>query len=414
MSLKPEPSSNREIARFTMIKTAARNLYEALGAACTKHIEHQVHFSLQPSYPGCSPYPTQVRFTFAFRQVAMTRDGRCNKPMWFTVESIVTKAVQRATSTEDKALPDLSTSSKRGRSSPSPPPSEKLGKRQKKYVRFRSPTPPPSKPAVKPNAALPNLCAHSNFCNQITSLLSRPTTKAGVCVGFLKHSADSKHLVYLDGSAQSVTTTPTSVSLNEMFQNMRQKASSANSSIPQFDRIRLAKQLAMAVLSYHATPWLKSSWNSNEIFLYGIDATTMGPMNGPYIDVSVKGPHGPPSRTSALPCRTLAPNAFMFGLGVMLLELAFEAPLRTMQRAIDNDGDQDGHYIEFFIAKRLSKIASRPLGSKYAEITRKCLQCDFGRGDDLEDPSLQQCFYQEVVCGLEELETRFRNCYLGD
>jgi hypothetical protein len=238
-------------------------------------------------------------------------------------------------------------------------------------------------------------------------------------VGFLEHSADSKHLVYLDSGAQSTTTgqkpsTPTLVSLNEIFQNMRQRASSANSSIPQFDRIRLAKQLAMAVLSYHATPWLKSSWNSNEVFLYGTDATTMGPMNSPYIDVSVKGPHGPLSRASTLPCRTFAPNAFMFGLGVMLLELAFEAPLRTMERPIDSDSDQDERYIEFFIAKRLSKIASRPLGPKYAKIVRKCLQCDFGRGDDLEDPSLQQCFYQEVVCGLEELETRFRNCYLED
>jgi hypothetical protein len=402
-----------------MVKTAARNLYKALGAACTKHTEHQVHFSLQPSYTGCAPYPTQVRFTLAFRQVAMTRDGCCNEPMWFTVESVVTGTVQKATSTEGKALSDLRISSKRGRSSPSPPPSENLGKAQKKCVRFRNPTPPPSKLAVKLDATLPNLCAHSNFCNQIASLLSRPTTKAGVCVGYLEHSADSKHLVYLDSGAQSVTTgrrpsTPTSVSLNEMFQNTRQRASSADSSIPQFDRIRLAKQLAMAVLSYHATPWLKNSWNSKEVFLYGTDATTVGPMNGPYIDVSVKGQHGPLSRASALPCRTFAPNSFMFGLGVMLLELAFEAPLRTMQRPIDSNGDQDERYIEFFIAKRLSKIASRQLGPKYAEIVRKCLQCDFGHGDDLEDSSLQQCFYQEVVCGLEELETRFRNCYLED
>lgn len=402
-----------------MVKTAARNLYEALGAACTKHTEHQVHFSLQPSYTGCSPYPTQVRFTLAFRRVAMTRDDCCNEPMWLTVESIVTGTVQKASSAEDKALSDLSTSSKRGRSSPTPPPSQKLRKRQKKCVRFRSPTPPPSTLAMKLDAALPNLCAQSNFCNQITNLLNRPTAKAGACVGFLEHSADSKHLVYIDSGAQSVTTgrgpsTPTSVSLNEMFQNMRQRASSAHGSIPQFDRIRLAKQLAMAVLSYHATPWLKSSWNSNEVFLYGTDTTSVGPMNGPYIDVSVKGPHGPLSRASTLPCRTFAPNAFMFGLGVMLLELAFEAPLRTMQRPIDSDSDQDERYIEFFIAKRLSKIVSRPLGSKYAEIVRKCLQCDFGRGDDLEDPSLQQCFYQEVVCGLEELETRFRDCYLGD
>ena len=240
-----------------------------------------------------------------------------------------------------------------------------------------------------------------------------------MCVGYLKRSADSSHLVYLDSSAQSVTAglmplASASISLSEIFRNMHQGVRSDDNTMPQYNRIRLAKQLAMAVLSYHATPWLKGSWNSDEVFLYGNDTDKPGAVNGPYIDVSVKGPHGPLSRASTFPCRPFAPNALLFGLGVILLELAFGAPLRALQRPIDTDGDQENRYTEFFVAKRLSKIVSRQLGPKYAQIVRRCLQCDFGRGDDLEDPALQQGFYQEVVCELEELETRFRNCYLGD
>jgi hypothetical protein len=51
--------------------------------------------------------------------------------------------------------------------------------------------------------------------------------------------------------------------------------------------------------------------------------------------VSVKGPHGPVSRSSTMPSRTLVRNSLLFGLGVMLLELAHEAPLRSLQRDAD-------------------------------------------------------------------------------
>lgn len=92
----------------------------------------------------------------------------------------------------------------------------------------------------------------------------------------------------------------------------------------------------------------------------------------------------------------------------MLIELAFEAPLRDLQLPVDIEGSQEDWHTEFFTAKRVSRITASPLGGRYAKIVRKCLQCDFGRGDDLDDPGLQEGVYREVVCELGQLEEKLR------
>jgi hypothetical protein len=44
----------------------------------------------------------------------------------------------------------------------------------------------------------------------------------------------------------------------------------------------------------------------------------------------------------------------------------------------------------------------------FASIVRKCLRCDFGCGEDLEDPLLQERLYHDVVFRLENLEEESR------
>jgi hypothetical protein len=53
------------------------------------------------------------------------------------------------------------------------------------------------------------------------------------------------------------------------------------------------------------------------------------------------------------------------------------------------------------------------MGPKYAEVVRKCIQCDFGYGDDLGETRLQEGFHQDVICRLEELEDTFRGLSLS-
>ena len=164
----------------------------------------------------------------------------------------------------------------------------------------------------------------------------------------------------------------------------------------------------MAVLQFHATPWLLSSICSNDVLLPG-DPTITGAaaLHEPYVDVSIKGPHGPPTRQTAFPSRTLIRNRLLFSLGVMLLELAYQTPLHLLQK----DTDVDAHLApntEYHIADRVRHDAASMMGPRYAEVVRKCIQCDFGKGDDLSKTKLQEGFNQDVICELEALEDRFR------
>jgi hypothetical protein len=45
---------------------------------------------------------------------------------------------------------------------------------------------------------------------------------------------------------------------------------------------------------------------------------------------------------------------------------------------------------------------------------KKCLACDFGSGDNLNDPVLQAVFYRDIVNELERLEDVFAKLQLGD
>ncbi len=239
----------------------------------------------------------------------------------------------------------------------------------------------------------------------------------GCCIGFLESSPESKHLVYVDGRAQSVSSgqITTMTSLMDLFAILRQRKDSPEATMSSFERVRLARQLATAVLQFHATPWLKGSWRSSDVFLYGIDPKTfqaIAEVNEPYLDVLVKGPRCAITRTPTLPSRTLIRNPFLFGLGVMLLELVHQAPLRTLQKPIDIDINEDSN-TEYYIADRVRLGSSRLLGGRYAEVARKCVQCDFGRGSDLNDVAFQEVFYREVVEELEGLEAKLRELDLG-
>lgn len=265
----PDAVFRGELARFDLIKTAAENLYKALGAGCTKHTEHQVHFSLRPSYSGSS---SEVRFNIAFRQLLVGCSGSNFRPTWLTIESRISGSLT-SVSESPAGLHNPSNALKRNLESPSPPPSRPSNKRRK-TVRFRSLTPPPSCKTSQLDPSLPNLCAQNNLCNQLSHFLNQSLAGPDRCIGLIGDSSNSKHLIYLDSRAQSLTKSfaPSAASsLKDVLQRVQQ-TNMPNNSIPQLERIRLAKQLAMALLSFHATSWLKSTWCSDDVFFHGIDS----------------------------------------------------------------------------------------------------------------------------------------------
>jgi hypothetical protein len=107
-------------------------------------------------------------------------------------------------------------------------------------------------------------------------------------------------------------------------------------------------------------------------------------------------------------------NPYLFGLGIILIELARQAPLSTFRERSELSNTQESQFSDFVIADRVSKSLGSSLGVSYAKVVRKCIGCDFGEGTtDLNDPGLQAVFYRDVVCELERLERAFAKLQLG-
>lgn len=417
-------STRREIARFARIKDAASNLYQTLGYACTRHASHQAHLSLEPSCRYQKPPltdPLEVRFTMAFSQLTLQPQATASdvsKPSaWLTIESSVSGTIQP--DADNGTLQHMQFSAKRTRDDEDDDPPKasttQATSKPKKSVHFQCTqrVAVPAAPAQEP--ILPNLCTNENFCLQLRNFINqaKPSTKA---VGYLGRHGSQRHLIYVDAKSQRIT----QGNDTRLLKSLRQLLQSTNNPGPNspillhYDRLRLARQLSTAVLQFRSTPWLANSWNSNEVLVSANEPsspttndTTTTKFHEPFVSACIRNPYGTPARSSTLLSRTLIRNHLLFRLGVMLLEIAFQKPLDEMKEDIDTDGHDDSN-ADFWAADRLRHQVSACLAPRYAEVVRKCIHCDFGRGFDLTATKLQEAFYQDVVCELKRLEDLFR------
>ncbi|KAH9203750.1 hypothetical protein DL95DRAFT_451881 [Leptodontidium sp. 2 PMI_412] len=172
-------------------------------------------------------------------------------------------------------------------------------------------------------------------------------------------------------------------------------------------KYQLARLLTLGVLRFQSTPWLRSGLSSGDIqFLksepHGGQQTQS--IQFPYVQINISNDnHNQQNTDENRSHNILARNEFLFNLGVVLLELGYDAPLHSLQRPEDI---KDGHgptstYTDFFTARRLSCAAARELDARYGRLAKKCLDCDFGVGDNLQTVELQDA----IVTGiLEELD----------
>lgn len=422
---RPSMATKRRIEKFSAVKGAAEDLYKALSHSCTVHTEHQAHLSLQPVHNDSS----QVQFTLAMRHSAPTSTPAVpanGQRLWLTVESVVSGTLQ--SNNDARLLEELPPQQKRRREvdppSNMPSSSTSVGTscprtKTKKRVQFSlsdSNVHPPAL-CMKQLEVLPNFCMNENFCTQLNKISRQPYKGSATCVGYLELSGCSKHLVYLNSAAQTIKTSISSpmVALKDLFAPTYRATLPCGGLLPH-DRVQIAKHLSLAVLQFQATPWLERPWNSGEVSVFGLPSEaptgTNTDMNGPFLDVSIKNSLAPPTRSASVPSRILIRNRLLFSLGVMMLELAFQQPLTELRRSQDLDQHQDQN-TDYFTADRIRHQASAYLGPRYAEVARKCIQCDFGHGSDLNEVKLQEGFYQDVICELEALEKTFRDFRLS-
>ena len=411
ISQTPSSSSSHEVEKFRIIQEASKHAYGALSNSCTKHTEHLSHFCLEAVTLDDAP-TSQVRFKLAFTHVLLAENLTPGDPVWFLIESIVDSAkssdnqANRLSSGALRLVENLKRQSEVS--------TEQCLKKAKKSVRFQQPSSlcrSPSMCVIPESQNLRNLCVRKNFCDQLRNILQSPHTDK--CLGMLDKIDSYKHLIYLPPSCTRRIHRQ-ATSLKQLINSLSSEGSLRR--LPQYERLHLARSLATAVLQYHATPWLQGSWRSEDIFFFIYDDKSLiqeSPiLSAPHLNVPVRGPHNSVTRATTFPPVEFIRNPVLFGLGVVLLEIGYSKTLRELQRPRDRQDDEN-RFTEFFAATRLASSLSRELGGAYREIVTKCLYCDFGCGDDLNEPKLQAAFHQDVVKGLEKLEEGFRALQIG-
>lgn len=405
--------SSDMIETYQTIGKASRQVYEALSRACTKHAEHLAHFRIDIEYKSRDDLAvSQIKFNMAFTHIMCSGTMNSAHPTWFVVDS-----AQDGTTTGNKRrrtayLHGL----ERSQESESEPSSTQISQEKEDLGAF---TPPslvaaPALPSTSFSIApVQNSPIRRDLCDYLLRW-SCQSTQADPCVGMLESTDCCRYLVYPPASpVQSRKKQPTSLS---------QLLSSASKHglglrIPQYEKLRLAKSLATAVLQYHATPWLKISWRSEDIFFFDGDEDSMPKgkllLTAPHVNVKVNRPAGQVSQTSTSNPRTFIRNPLLFGLGILLIEIANSSTIRGLQQPSDLEDGRENQHTEYHAAKRLANSLGREMGASYGKVVQKLLHCDFGCGADLNDPELQTRLHQDVVCELHELERGFRSLQLG-
>ncbi|KAJ5661028.1 uncharacterized protein N7484_000400 [Penicillium longicatenatum] len=439
--------SCREFKHFQIIQKAACSLYDAFGTACNAHTVHNVHLSLQPNLDQTL---SRVQFNVAYSQISMSP----GKTVWIKVESKIksTEAILQETSLSMRDSPlelPVERPIKRSRSV------SDTSTKFRKQVRFQFHSPPESLGSLCPKEIFPsvpnlhlqrNLCtlmkriSHQRECNEfigslgdnvilghaslvlVVSVCEPDTTGADTWVaedkrgeprGGLRrkdvttyHSSPLHHLAYIDSEPENKSI---STSLSELISLSESRLAERMSF---YEQIRLCRYLATAVLYYHATPWLKKPWRSDDIHFFG-DGSSLQPMPDNLLNIamatSVQREDVPIERQpQASNYHHVVRNPVLFGLGVMFLELAYEAPLKALQKPIDLEkGDMQG-FADYFTAHRVADSNRKVTGS-FKAIIKKCLHCDFGHDSDFTSSGLQEAFYHDVIGSLEQLEIKLQD-----
>jgi hypothetical protein len=257
-----------------------------------------------------------------------------------------------------------------------------------------------------------NLCAIKSACEYLRQHCGCPeaVTTYGYFAYFQKRTL-SKYIFYV--SANHLVSHESTTSLSSYNMSLHDfLLAEQEETVTNVHQFKLALKLALAVLQYHSTPWLRGEWRLSQLML------TTDPSRLPdhftlYLNSSlIPTPPTPPTTPEASIHNEVqmieAPkkgrlseaqrrginNTTLFCLGLALLEISHWKQLSSLIEDYDTD--------EIDTARRLSNSNS-VLGRRYDEIVRKCLQCNFGFGTDLGRTELQSAVYSDVVCPLEEL-----------
>ncbi|KAK3374678.1 hypothetical protein B0H63DRAFT_562713 [Podospora didyma] len=275
---------------------------------------------------------------------------------------------------------------------PSTTPEEVEPPRKVRRVRF-------AESSVRPSVTA--ACSVEPECHSAKQpLLHNLCTSKEACIGYLTSKDNLRHslLTAPDKESTAIQTKPCSpTSLASTIQPSKPNRITVN------EQLRLTLRLTRSVLQYHATTWWRRNWNLSDLCYFDIDTELSTSFSTLHIDTKLLA-----SNTADLDMQALLEqtptipddeadddveilcgirNVTFHSLGVALLQIGRWEILDTE---------------DIVQLRKIAKQKSR-LGPRYDKLTAKCLYCDFGSGDDLNEPDLQRAVYANVVCVLEHM-----------
>lgn len=227
--------------------------------------------------------------------------------------------------------------------------------------------------------------------------MTKPTS-GDPCLGLLSKTNTFKHFVYQVPTMRIPGPQDGSQSLKDILYS----ASQQNRQEDWVAKLKVARLLSLAVLRFYSTPWLSESWSSNDIHFFKKERPSLNDQvfESPFINarLSVEHARGQISNSSE---QSLATNKELHSLGVILLELANDAPFEILSQAEDLQDNTNIQIRDFLAARRLVDKVHQKFNVTYAAIVEKCLNCNFGVATKLKEAELQSAVLVHVVHQLD-------------
>lgn len=401
----------REINRYVIVGKASREVFEALSRSCTKHTEHLAHTcaEVECTFSGKNQAP-RLKFQMALSSSLDHKDTVC-----FIVDTTVEDLESRRDKSVIVDLKGLEQTIKRELDCPA----DTAERKPKKSVRFES-------SAVMATPVYPKITRRDpfsldirikkDFCDRLRRC-SNQGLRPETCMGILEANTGCEHYIF-PATTPSCSDRHQAVTLGHMISSLSKQSRLGN--FPLYERLRLAKVLTVAVLQYHATPWLHGSWRSDDVTFLGDDAVSLlrrtSPLKAPHLYATVRGCES--SQASAVRKETenasgAARNSLLYSLGILLLEIGYWTKWEDLSRSREGEYRYQDRYTQFYQARNLLKSGRSDMGPRYDSIVEQLIECDFGCGDDLSTVRLQTAVHRNVICPLDELESGIRKLQLG-
>jgi hypothetical protein len=127
---------------------------------------------------------------------------------------------------------------------------------------------------------------------------------------------------------------------------------------------------------------MRQSWESQDVVFYRNEehcSKRRHSLETPHLNVQLQSHEISEHHNQTAEEKAIIRNPQLFGLGIVLFELAYQTPLPDLHVEYQTSHLKGSKVEDYLLADILSKscVLSAELGVRYKEIVRKCLVCDF-------------------------------------